>query len=883
NVSSETVFSRELYCVMGCNEALNTYFQKLRADSLTATSLSLTWEPTSLGNVSYLVQWRYEELLGTWQFYSNTSHSDRGKPSSPPSALRAAAPDPTRVAISWEPGPFPNGPLISYDMPASNNTLFYIFQNLAPAREYEVAVTMRNAIGEGPRALVRVSTPPLPTSIPSQQPVLILGGEHNVLAAPANDMLSDPSASEPILTPENILYKPLDLSVDWLNHHLYVLGEVYYSKEAANRQSMTPYPNWEIIRCDFGGKNQIVALSGFNSRPIHFEVDAYNGYLFYALRGLERGGLYRLDLANISNGVHHDAQPERIVRDAHLGAFTVDHAGFRILVAHLRRNTVLSVSLDGREVTDFRSNTQTPMFLSTRYIAYANGLFYWTNGKEMLTEEYHEQSDSYFHNEYPLAYNTKVIEARQVLVALRSCQPIPFPVNPPLGVQSVMGINVAKVSWSPPHLLGHQGSGAWQQWTFHLQLTHAGSGDKAYQRFLLLGREPKARCRIQFVGKTLESSPTTLHSTLLWSGPDGLLQTDLTGDNLHTLIHRSHMKNFHITDISWYRDKLYLVTNASTVMWYNTTTHERGLMHNMDNVGSMAVDWVGKKIYWSNPKQQLITRGNFDGSNREPVPIVTVAKELSIDSLGAYIYWNTGHAVEAARLNGENKMVYYPAQLFSGKQVMGLTTDLQNKWIYWLDASRAVVSDLAGKYTADLIPRVHVIAVRDPTLHAHSESLIAIPESINASSLAAAGEWRAFNVTWSPAERVNLNNTRVYYDVSLTFADLNKIERAFNVTWSPERVNLNNTRVYYDVSLAFADLNKIERAFNVTWSPAERVNLNNTRVYYDVSLAFADLNKIEVRVARLQRDVVPRRSRQPEQHQGLLRRQPRLRRPEQDR
>lgn len=109
---------------MGCNEALNTYFQKLRgrfslllvsqlsgpyrlaiilnnlkflknvffcfleligtpsapalvADSLTATSLSLTWEPRNLGNVSYLVQWRYEELLGTWQYYSNTSHSDR--------------------------------------------------------------------------------------------------------------------------------------------------------------------------------------------------------------------------------------------------------------------------------------------------------------------------------------------------------------------------------------------------------------------------------------------------------------------------------------------------------------------------------------------------------------------------------------------------------------------------------------------------------------------------------------------------------------------------------------------------------------------------------------------------------------------------------------
>lgn len=29
-------------------------------------------------------------------------------------------------------------------------------------------------------------------AVPSQQPVLILGGEHNILAALANDMLSDP-------------------------------------------------------------------------------------------------------------------------------------------------------------------------------------------------------------------------------------------------------------------------------------------------------------------------------------------------------------------------------------------------------------------------------------------------------------------------------------------------------------------------------------------------------------------------------------------------------------------------------------------------------------------------------------------------------------------
>lgn len=42
----------------------------------------------------------------------------------------------------------------------------------------------------------------------------------------------------------------------------------------------------------------------------------------------------------------------------------------------------------------------------------------------------------------------------------------------------------------------------------------------------------------EFVGRTLTFSPTTLQSTLLWSGPDGLLQTDLTGDKLQTLIDR---------------------------------------------------------------------------------------------------------------------------------------------------------------------------------------------------------------------------------------------------------------------------------------------------------------------------------------------------------
>lgn len=163
----------------------------LVADSLTATSLSLEWEiPPRLNQFtkgrpyitkSYLVQWRYEEVVGDWKFCRNQSMGDNstvrvdnlqpytkyrvrteptsdvrttrwlcistvfflqfrvalilspnhekelfseqsviistlpmGIPLSEPAIVRAVAVDHTRISVSWEPGPFPNGPILSY-------------------------------------------------------------------------------------------------------------------------------------------------------------------------------------------------------------------------------------------------------------------------------------------------------------------------------------------------------------------------------------------------------------------------------------------------------------------------------------------------------------------------------------------------------------------------------------------------------------------------------------------------------------------------------------------------------------------------------------------------------------------------------------------------
>lgn len=89
--------------------------------------------------------------------------------------------------------------------------------------------------------------------------------------------LSKGGVGEIVFNSSMVSYKPLDLSVDWLNKYLYILGEINHSKLASKEGNNS---RWQIFRCDYEGKSPMVAYGGFNSRPIHIEVDPYNGYIY---------------------------------------------------------------------------------------------------------------------------------------------------------------------------------------------------------------------------------------------------------------------------------------------------------------------------------------------------------------------------------------------------------------------------------------------------------------------------------------------------------------------------------------------------------------------------------------------------------------------------
>jgi proto-oncogene tyrosine-protein kinase ROS len=133
-------------------------------------------------------------------------------------------------------------------------------------------------------------------------------------------------------------FKPTLLSLDWLNEHLYILGEV----EADSQRY------YQIARCDLDGNGFVVAIAGLQRRPSCIEVDSFNGYLFWTVNGKSSvSGLFSLDLADISNGVKHEDRPSHMIVGKNVGAFVVAHKSYRLLVPFQDNNTIISMTIKG--------------------------------------------------------------------------------------------------------------------------------------------------------------------------------------------------------------------------------------------------------------------------------------------------------------------------------------------------------------------------------------------------------------------------------------------------------------------------------------------------------------------------------------------------------
>lgn len=581
-----------------------------------------------------------------------------------------------------------------------------------------------------------------------------------------------------------------------------------------------------------------VVISGIRTKPSHFEVDPYNGYLFWSIDGTsDDSGLFRVDLSFVSNGVPREIKPFVVMAASNISAFTIDYAQFSLFIPNKTMNTIYQIDFDGKKEEDIRQNTQSAEFQSVTSIAIANKKFYWTNGSSIFREESHLFNKKFYHMGF--VHFANVDKYLFVSVNMQSAQPIPVPTHPPSNVQVVLSARSGKVSWNAPHLLSIQGASSWQDWNYVIEIINEDAnktkvmvrGIKGLTHLvsnLLPNTNYSVRVAVCTIGGTGQFSSEFRAKTLrtphqrylMWSSNDGLLQSDILGDHIQVLVPKIEMASPNITGIAWYEDVIYYISNY-TLFYLNRTTGLIGKLSGSESVQSIAVDWIGKRLYWFNPLHSVINRGNLQGGDQEALLSLTArVTDLKIDSHRGYMYFSSGHSVEYCRLNGRQCAEYYREMLYSGRQVMGLTLDMDNERVYWIvrsygssslfsapmagtsatdfkaienvvaekeiqgplsyfsdrllwpqDDHTVVISNVNGTNLAHLrhikLNGLKAFAIIDPTQQTHpsnaSPHISVVPENLNVSSIRVTGTSQSFSISWDPAKNVNYG--QVFYEI----------------------------------------------------------------------------------------------------------------------
>ncbi|CAB0031687.1 unnamed protein product [Trichogramma brassicae] len=358
--------------------------------------------------------------------------------------------------------------------------------------------------------------------------------------------------------------RPWLLSVDWLNRRLYVSG------------SKDDIAYWEIHSYDLDGADERLVVSEMSNQPSSLQVDPVNGYLFW----IAADGIYKVDLQNVQEQIV--AKPEHIVQKSNLGAFIVDYAERRLLVAYQSENTIKHVSFDGKIVIDVRTDAQQPRFNNVTSLSSANGLFYWTSGEEIYSESFEPLKKKYT----PHVLFNKVDENFVNLHTLsEESQPIPWPKSPPANVEVLVTADRAKITWTKPELASDQSEAAWQNWTYALFIEDDSNGEIIHIRDLSGYEESVDNLRehslytvkvatcsssgdgpysSKFKVQTLRKESD---ASILWLGNSSLAQSDLIGQNVKTVLNFTDLyvaNDINVTDFHWYEDSLFMVTTMAS-------------------------------------------------------------------------------------------------------------------------------------------------------------------------------------------------------------------------------------------------------------------------------------------------------------------------------
>ncbi|XP_013070385.2 proto-oncogene tyrosine-protein kinase ROS-like isoform X4 [Biomphalaria glabrata] len=486
------------------------------------------------------------------------------------------------------------------------------------------------------------------------------------------------------------------ITVDWLSDRVYVAS--------ADR----------IYSCPLDQDRCVVILNGLQPSPSDLKVDPINGFLYYVISGQ---GLYRIDLGDIQLVTSFQSQPYRprsqlVIDMADLWTHIIDLYNVHLYVVNNTARRMMTTFLDGSNVRLFHENVIRSEYFNVTSMIFFNQTFIWTNTTKMFGEEQESPLKDYRHNE--LLFFEPPFTGINVFHP--STQPTPVPSSAPDEVEALFTRVRVDIRWKPPPLLQYQGKGAWINWTYELKLislkngqsnVYRVSGLKHTIRNLLPNSEYSLQVRAQsdagegpwsklFIGKTLIDDNWSI---LLGVAGGQILRRNILEDQKKVVV------NFfsNSTDIAWFENIAFWVTQEGQLTFYNQTSEEKRQLLKVEKAYSVAYDWLGKKVFWSDLSHVAIYRSDIIGIHVEFIRR-SLARDLAIDALRGRLYWATQNSIETSYLNGEHHQELYVIPPFSGPNVISLTLDFDSEKVYWY----VKASDSQSLYTTKLIPDNYV-------------------------------------------------------------------------------------------------------------------------------------------------------------------------------
>ncbi|XP_037056259.1 LOW QUALITY PROTEIN: proto-oncogene tyrosine-protein kinase ROS [Peromyscus leucopus] len=722
NDTYATICERES-CEVGCSAAEGAYEEEVLertelptapfASSIGSHSVTLRWNPANISGVKYIIQWKYDQLPGSWTYtetvsklsyvveplhpfteyvfrvvwiftaqlhlYSLPSPSYRthpyGVPETAPFIMKIESSSPDTVEVSWAPPHFPGGPILGYNLrlisknqkldSGTQRTSFQFYSTL-PNTTYRFSIAAVNEVGEGPEAESLISTPS--PSVQEEEQWLFLSRKTSLRKRSLKYLVDEAHC----LWSDTIHQNITGIAVNVQQQVVYFSeGPFIWMKEAANMSDMSD------LRIFYRGSGVISSISidwlyqrlYFIMDKLAYVCDLQNCSNFEEITPLSiiapqkvvvdsyngyvfyllRDGIYRINLP-LPPGTH--AEAVRIVESSTLKDFAVKPQSKRIIYFNDTTQVFMSTFLDG---SAFHRVLPWVPLKEVRSFACENNDFLITNGKAIF------QQDSLSFNEFIVGCDLSHIEEfgfGNLVIFGSSIQSYPLP-DHPQELSVLFGSREALVQWKPPALAIGASPSAWQNWTYEVKVSTQDL-PKVTQVFSNISgtmlNVPELQSATKYSVSVRASSPKGPGP---WSDPsEGTTLVPAT-------------------------EPPFIMAVKEDGLWSKPLSSfgpGEFLSSDVGNVSDM--DWYNNSLYYSDTKGNVYVRplSGMEISEKYHIPSIVGAGALAFEWLGHFLYWagKTYVIQRQSVLTGHTDIVAHVKLL-----VNDMVVDSVGGYLYW--------------------------------------------------------------------------------------------------------------------------------------------------------------------------------------------------------